>query len=463
MVGLAVFDAGRRRVVFVVAAISSLWGATVARAEAPVHDEPPPWPGAIESPDGLARGTYVRVPQYDQASALQAEPFTAEGGSAPHIIYLNRCAGGLLVTSGWPDDSISNQSSILGGAVNFPEFPFGDSQWNQMVEITRELYAPFNVVVTDQDPGNTPHDEVVVCGSGSLAGFGGAGGVAPFSCGVIDNAISYVFPESMGNDPQRLAEVVGQESAHAWGLEHELECSDPMTYLSPCGPKTFQDQEVQCGEYSPRACDCGGSTQNSYQMIMDIFGPSEPDTQAPVARILYPIDGDTFSPGDSFSIEVDVSDDVQLTGVSMFLDGQLMSADSEPPYGPWPVTNVPEGTYTVHITASDGAGNEAESTPVTFYVTADGVPPPAGNDDAGPADDDGGDGDIDPDDDDLDDGNDELGDDEPGALPADYGLYGDATGCACTAGRDRGDGPGGWALGLFVLLWGWRRRRTAAA
>lgn len=444
---------------FAFAAMTLFGMASVAAAESPAQYEPPPPPDVLESPDGLARGTYVRVPQYDEAPSLQAEPLTAEGGTGAHIIYLNRCAGGLTITGGWPDDSTSNQSSIIGGSVNFPEFPFGDSQWNQMVEITQEIYAPFNVIVTDQDPGTTPHDEVVVCGSGSQAGFGGAGGVAPFSCGVIENAISFVFPESMGNDPQRLAEVIGQESAHAWGLEHELECSDPMTYLSPCGPKTFQDADVQCGEYSPRACDCGGQMQNSYQMIMDIFGPSEPDTQAPVARITYPVDGDTFSVGDSFNIEVDVSDDVQLTGVSMFLDGQLMSEDFETPFGPWPVSDVPAGSYTLHITATDGAGNEAESTPVTFHVSADGAPPPPGDDDGGPSGDDGDGGIDDPDgdEDDFDDGGDFGDDDGAGALPADYGLYGDAAGCGCHSGRT--PGPDGWALGVFIAMWGWRRRR----
>lgn len=109
------------------------------------------------------RGSYVVV----DPPPLRIETPTQAGGS-PHVLFLNRCAGGQTVSPG-NENSSANTSSILGGSVNFPEFPYGDAAWNEVVARTRELYTPFNVQVTDVDPAPAPHDEVIVCGDGAAA------------------------------------------------------------------------------------------------------------------------------------------------------------------------------------------------------------------------------------------------------------------------------------------------------
>ena len=322
-----------------VAAVAAVTTTSSARAEEPLVDDRP-------------RGTYVWV---DAAGDVTARTPVQHGGQ-PHILFLQRCAGGLTITPGG-GGSINDQSEIVSGVINFPPFPYGDGAWTQVVDHTREIFAPFNITVTDVDPGNTPHDEAVVCGDGAMAGFAGAGGVAPFSCGVIPNAITFTFADTLGNDPRLIAEVIGQEAAHAWGLDHEYLCSDPMTYLSGCGDKTFQDVDAQCGEYNPRQCSCGGNTQNSYQWIIDTWGAAVPDNQAPTAAITYPADGDVFQPGAEFEITVSVGDDVQVAEVTLFVDGSAQGSDASEPFGPWPVTNIPVGTYAFHIEATDVAGN----------------------------------------------------------------------------------------------------------
>src|SRR5690606_14824245 len=120
--------------------------------------------------------------------------------------------------------------------------------------------------------------------------------------------------------------------------------------------KSFQDIDAPCGEYSARACSCGGNTQNSYQHIMDTFGASTPDTQSPTAAITFPGDGDVFEPGAEFDITVNVADDVQVASVTLFVDGAASGMDSSAPFGPWPVSNIPEGTYELYIEAIDTAG-----------------------------------------------------------------------------------------------------------
>lgn len=416
--------------------------------------------------DDYARGTYVEV---DASRALSPDTPVQLGGAAK-ILYLQRCQGGLTIRPG-NGGSVEDESAIVQGVINFPPFPYGDAAWNDVVARTRTIFSPFNILVTDVDPSPMPHDEAVVCGDGAMAGFAGAGGVAPFSCGVIPNAITFTFADTLGNNTQLLAEVIGQEAAHAWGLDHEFLCEDPMTYLSGCGPKTFQNIDAQCGEFNPRQCSCGGATQNSYQHIVSTFGTSTPDTQAPTAAITYPTDGSVFEPGAEFDITVSVGDDVQVAEVTLFVDGTAEGNDNSAPFGPWPVTNIPEGVYEFYIEAIDIAGNTTLSPVVTIGVNADGTPPPSDPSagDGGGDDGDGGlDGGLDGGGDGLDGGEGDGGADA-GALPPGYGSGFDPTantaGCECTTRGSSSRGMGrGVGFGLMLLgLWGLRARRRRAS
>jgi hypothetical protein len=402
------------------------------------------WPRDAAAADELAsserlRGSYVRMPP-----VLASETPTVREGGDRHIIFLNRCTGGISIDAGWPDDNTVNRSGILGGTTQFPEYPFGDDSWNQVVTEAREIFAPFNVEITDIDPSPAPHDEAIICGSGALAGFSGAGGVAPFTCDVIPSPITFTFPESLGDDPRSIAEVFAQEAAHAWGLEHEYKCEDPMTYLYGCGEKTFQDGDYECGEYSPRACECGGATQNAYQYILDLFGSAVPDTQAPTVSITAPADGDVFAVGDDFDISVAVADDGEIALVELYLDGSLSSADMAEPYGPWPVIDAIAGSYEIHVVVTDAAGKETTSESVHFEVTEDGVEP-----DPSAGDDDGSDGGGDDSDggEDGDGGDDDGGGTGEAQLPAGFGLGAEGQGCGCAYDR-----RSPWSAGIFVLL-----------
>ncbi|MFO0631467.1 MAG: Ig-like domain-containing protein [Nannocystaceae bacterium] len=376
------------------------------------------------------RGSYVRIERPPQLAA----PTPVVESGTPHILFLNRCAGGETIYPGY-DDSTTNHSSILGGQVTFPEYPYGDGSWSVVMEKSRELFSPFNIQVTDVDPSPAAHDEVIVCGNAEQAGFAGAGGVAPFDCSIIPNPITYVFAETMGNQPEAIAIVIGQEAAHAWGLDHEYQCNDPMTYLNWCGDVAYQQGDYSCGEYEPRACSCGGNTQNSYQHILDAFGPSTPDTAAPLATITSPQDGAQFDAGAEFMIAVDVSDDVQVTSVTLYVNGESQGADNSEPFGPWPALDTPEGTYELYVEATDFAGNVGTSDVVTVHV---GLDPGGGGDGGsdggggGESGADGGGGDDGTDDGAADGGGgDGAGLGGNGALPPGFGANRDQTaGCA---------------------------------
>jgi len=410
----------------------------------------------LQNPDpswdeGPPRGAYVWLTDEQMDAMDEAEPPDVQFGGQ-HILYLNRCQGGLTITGSNQNDSTNNQSTVGGGT--FPEYPYGDASWNQLVAGTRELFEPYAITVTDVDPSPAPHDEAIVCGTPGVIGLpNGVGGVAPFTCGQIPNAITFTFAGVYGGDVDQMVATVGQEAAHAWGLEHLLSCNDPMTYLnSPwsdegsCWPKSFQDKNSQCGEYSARSCDCGGNTQNSHQHILNMFGAGVPDTQAPYAAIVSPTDGEAFPVGATFPIEVEVSDDTQVTSVTLYANGSSLSTDASSPFGPFPAQNTPEGVYEMYIEVEDAAGNSTNSEVITVYVNAEGQAPEtsggggSGEGDSGDDGDgsgsgggDGGGGDGD--------GGDDGSDSEPfedsagSGLPPGYGSANDtADGCACATG-----------------------------
>jgi hypothetical protein len=226
----------------------------------------------------------------DPARVVIAEPALRSSS----LIYLNRCAGGCSLGPG-SDDSRTDTSSLLSRNVTISEFAHGDAAWDAVLTCVARVYEPFGIVVTDVDPGEAPHFEAIVAGAPSEVGASGIGGVAPFACGVIDNAVTYSFA-NIYSSVEDLCETVAQETAHAFGLEHEYLCEDPMTYLTGCGPKAFRDVDAPCGEMEPRECQCGGATQNSYRRLLREFDAGALDGE-PAAELTVPCEGEECDDG----------------------------------------------------------------------------------------------------------------------------------------------------------------------
>ncbi|MEO8701699.1 MAG: Ig-like domain-containing protein [Kofleriaceae bacterium] len=257
--------------------------------------------------------TVNRIPFVRPAPASAAPP-------SSRIIYLRRCPdGGCPVRFGPDDDSRSDISSLASGQRTIGKFSRGDAVWTAMVECVKRTYRPFDILVTDVDPGNVPHFEHIVGGKPSdlHPDLGSnVGGVSPFTCAEIPNAITYTF-DVWGDQPDTICDVVAQETAHAFGLEHELNEKDPLTYLQGPSPKRFQADAANCGEDFVRACECGNTNQTSYQHIVDIFGPGVPI--APEVTINAPSTGKRVQP--HFVTRVDAIDDTKVTSVELYVDG----------------------------------------------------------------------------------------------------------------------------------------------
>jgi hypothetical protein len=197
----------------------------------------------------------------------------ARDGATP-VIYLNRCRGGCTVTPGL-DDATSDTTTLVAQTGTLAEFAPADEVWDAAVACARRIYAPYDIELVEEDPGTVPHFEVMIAGVGADAGRPSAGGVGVGACGsVIPNSISMVFANTPGaDDAEWLCYAIAQETAHNLGLDHELEASDPTTYLPFDGPRQFVDAEIACGETEERDCCAGPATQNTHQYLMETLGP----------------------------------------------------------------------------------------------------------------------------------------------------------------------------------------------
>ncbi|MDQ3339556.1 MAG: Ig-like domain-containing protein [Myxococcota bacterium] len=275
--------------------------------------------------------------------------------ASSRIVYLHRCPpAGCPIIKGQNDDSRQNISQIAGGNTVIGAFTQSDDTWKKMLSCVRATFAPFDVMITDVDPGpQTSHYEHIVGGRpGELRpDIGGAGGVAPATCTEIPNAMSFTF-DVYGDDFETLCWTASQEVAHAFGLEHVLNARDPLTYLSGFLPKRFQAADAQCGEGIPRTCMCTGNTQNSYMHMLAMFGPGTPTP--PTLMVKSPTNNKKLQPG--FITRVDASDDSGLDHVEILIDGTKIADSYEAPYTIIAPDVVEAGPHTLEVRAVDIQG-----------------------------------------------------------------------------------------------------------
>jgi RNase P/RNase MRP subunit p29 len=220
--------------------------------------------------------------------------------------------------------------------------------------------------------------------------------------------------------PREACEVMAQEVAHSYGLDHQLLASDPMTYLDYTGNRSFQDTSAQCGESSsaPRQCGINGNVcranQNSVALLTERVGLA--DAVMPTIATLSPANNSTVPPG--FQVKVSGNDNKIVTGAVLKIDG--VQRDMISGAGPFAFTTpaLPEGSHTFQVEVSDGKNVKVELRTVTVMI---GAPPP-------------------PDDDGL-------------------GEYGEVAG-GCSTGRNQSSGL---VIALGLLLASRRRRHATPA
>ncbi|MCE9574953.1 MAG: hypothetical protein K8W52_17520 [Deltaproteobacteria bacterium] len=298
-------------------------------------------------------------------------------GNTILVLYLNKNGGTYSPAN--ENDSRTNASTIPQQASVIAPWNVSAAGWQQVVDCVKAEFAPFNIQVTDVDPGNVPHIESVIAGSpGDVQMPNNVGGVSPFTidCQTIPNSIVYTFANIYGTNYQTVCEVAAQEIAHSFGLDHEYLASDPMTYLDYNGHKTFQNTSSQCGEYQARLCglvDQGYAScranQNSVALLTERIGAAGPaDAVAPQVAISSPSNGATVHSG--FAVAVSASDNVAVTKVELYIDGALVDTKTAAPYAFTAPTTLALGSHSIETRGYDTA-NMTNST-VTVQLAAGG-------------------------------------------------------------------------------------------
>jgi len=355
---------------------------------------------ALVSEAGL---TAHGLPGVRLAVITPVEPATPFAAVSP-VLYLNRCTGGCTVRQG-NNDARNHVSSIPNGtAASYPITEFelvngqggqaADAEWAPLVRCMQEVYAPYNITVTDvQPPAGTGYNEAIIAGTPDQIGQApNVLGVAPLAsdCSAIDNVISFSFAnEHKGTGMARVYAMcwtAAQESAHAYGLDHEYSfttanaanahsaCNDPMTYRDDCGgEKFFRNETANCGETANRACRCG-ATQNSHAKVLSVFGASPLPTivAPPSAQILE------LNSGDSLGTAVAVSAGAQrgVARVELYFNGFKWAESAGAPFAqagqpnpsPYAIpvpSALPNSIVDVKVIAYDDLGASTESATVT--------------------------------------------------------------------------------------------------
>ena len=260
---------------------------------------------------------------------MKAPPVHRADALGNFTLFLNRCVGGCNVHPGG-NDATTDSSDIATVAASLNEHAWMTGEWEGVVQCVKEVYSPFNIVVTDQRPTSSNYNEVIVAGSAGAIGYpgGGACGVGEFSvtpCAPTTNAVAFTFTEGgcheafAAEDPDPNGAttgifgtcwVIAQETAHSFALDHEFQykdtgrsaCNDPMTYRSDCGgQKFFRNEYATCGEFSQASVHaCGGvcgDTQNSHGRLLAVLGPGTPITKPPTIALNAPAEGATIKTG----------------------------------------------------------------------------------------------------------------------------------------------------------------------
>jgi hypothetical protein len=323
---------------------------------------------------GLATAAHAERPRLERVP-VKIDPAKQTAVVNSKIIFLNRCVGGCKVTSGFTD-SRTNKSAI--GAGTLTAYSYGDSSWNSVVACMKKVMEPFNVTVTDVDPGaNVDHFEIMIAGSpGQLGLPSGVGGIAEYSCeqpGVcakyIANTIVFDFAAVWGGSVNEICATAAQEIAHTWTLDHVVDASDPMTYFSFSGMRLFKDN-VRCGSdcvggQSPFGLACttgsgcpsnqaaclhtcmstGAATQNDVQILKSLFGPA--GAVAPTLKVTNPTNNSAQVAGFTVTAECTSSDGVQEVDVS--IDGLPKATLTTAPYTYATQGSLAEGPHKVTV------------------------------------------------------------------------------------------------------------------
>lgn len=349
----------------------------------------------------LALEPTLAAPMHRQDAPLPAQPpvDTLATPIQPHALGENTTLyvnfEGVDLDECNPSDS-RRDCSWYNYEQPFP--PFSGTVQTQIgvLQAMRADVADYGIRVTAQRPERGNYTMVVY--GGTEAEYGALGSAPAGDCDDdVPNQIAFAHLDGDLNAwVNGGATTALHEAAHSWGLDHiDAEGSimfpsgnnSPTYFRDACDPMV-QDVELKPGQSSCpelNMAHCGDSNrQNAAARLTRLFGPAYVDMEAPVIELLEPDDGEYFQAPASFDVVFDVRDDLhpQAYSVWAWLGDEPRPANDSVRVDPgFSVTDLPVGSWELHVVVADESGNE---TRVDFTVEVGDDPPPD------PASDDGG-------------------------------------------------------------------------
>lgn len=402
-------------------------------------------------------------------AAVSPEPTAAwediEGNQYPrkHTLFLNFNGAKLY---GGEDNSAEDKSTLARAGHPYPKYGLSETSALALVQAVKEDMASLGVVVVyEKRPNKTlPYTMAMIGGDWMDVNLDSpAGGVAPGTdCEARGQRhVVYVFDNSSA--------TVGQEAAHAWGLDHTVGADRIMSYTAGSNKHFGSNCQALCEEACQgpgsigcrltheKYCGVDSEQQNDLAELAFIFGTNEPDTAPPEVKIMEPASDQDLPVGADIKILGYVHDDYGGVGwkITVAKDGEtvLDEVDYDKKLS-WMFQNMPEGLYEVTLEAEDHFGHVVQDIRV-LTVGSPAPEPDPGTTGGGSAE--GG-------------GSSEGGASETGDVPtggfagssggegsSDSGdPKGDDGGCRISSG---GGGPWGLLVPVFGLGMAWRARR----
>jgi chitinase len=164
----------------------------------------------------------------------------------------------------------------------------------------------------------------------------------------------------------------------------ELYLDNALLATVTAAPYSFSwnTAKVANGNYTllAKAYDAAGNSTQSSPVALQVFN----DLSSPSIALLSPAPGSTV--GGVLPVNVAASDDVAVTKVEFYLNGQLHSALATAPYTfNWNTTLLANGPYTLSALAYDGSGNLGRSAEFKVTVFNDSTVPVVSIDPVGSA------------------------------------------------------------------------------
>jgi uncharacterized membrane protein YgcG len=321
---------------------------------------------------GLVLSGDVVMPKAVAEGELSVPPGLPVGAwdEPPHrsTIFLNffggPLSGGKIASEG--------QSPCLGGPQNKVDYPaYGGSEQKALavIQIFKDAAEPFGLRVAYEKtpPKHLPYSQVMMGGKPSAIGFGP--GILGVSCNLDcgDQWLrdtTFAFTEE-SNNAGVLGTTALQEAAHSFGLDHIDGENNIMYPYATLGNKVWADTctpfndatgGIGCKYVHVKFCP-DNQTQNDVAELTAYFGVNSPDTEAPVVKMLSPMDGQQMSAGDMLHIEVEVSDNFE--GYGWVLQVPELKQEQQAYAGEkvWDFPAPPKGAYTIRVEAIDHDGN----------------------------------------------------------------------------------------------------------